>query len=52
VFIGGNGGLTRQIFANRGGFFDACQEGKLEKADEEWQKSDRQGDVESYEHSF
>jgi len=52
VFIGGNGGLARQIFANQGGFFDACQEGKLEKVDEEWQKSDRQGDIESYEHSF
>ncbi|MCL2527866.1 MAG: hypothetical protein FWE42_05535, partial [Defluviitaleaceae bacterium] len=37
---------------NQGGFFDACQEGKLEKANAEWCKSDRQGDIEPYEHSF
>ncbi|MCL2527410.1 MAG: hypothetical protein FWE42_03240, partial [Defluviitaleaceae bacterium] len=40
------------IYANQGGFFDACQEGKLEKADAEWRKSDRQCDIEPYEHSF
>ncbi|MCL2527763.1 MAG: hypothetical protein FWE42_05010, partial [Defluviitaleaceae bacterium] len=39
-------------YANQGGFFDACQEGKLEKADAEWRKSDRQSDIEPYEHSF
>jgi len=52
VFIGGNVELARQIYANQGGFFDACQEGKLEKANAEWCKSDRQGDIEPYEHSF
>jgi len=52
VFIGGNVELARQIYANQEGFFDACQEGKLEKADAEWCKSDRQGDIEPYEHSF
>ena len=44
--------MARQIYANQGGFFDACQEGKLEKADAEWRKSDRQSDIEPYEHSF
>jgi len=52
VFIGGNVELARQIYANQGGFFDACQKGKLEKANAEWCKSDRQGDIEPYEHSF
>jgi len=52
VFIGGNVELARQIYTNQGGFFDACQEGKLEKADAEWRKSDRQSDIEPYEHSF
>ena len=52
MFIGGNVELAWQIYANQGGFFDACQEGKLEKADAEWRKSDRQGDIEPYEHSF
>jgi len=52
VFIGGNVELARRIYANQGGFFDACQKGKLEKADAEWCKSDRQGDIEPYEDSF
>ncbi|MCL2527836.1 MAG: hypothetical protein FWE42_05380 [Defluviitaleaceae bacterium] len=52
MFIGGNVELARQIYTNQEGFFDACQEGKLEKADAEWRKSDRQCDIEPYEHSF
>ncbi|MCL2528427.1 MAG: hypothetical protein FWE42_08405 [Defluviitaleaceae bacterium] len=52
MFIGGNVELAWQIYANQGGFFDACQEGKLEKANAEWRKSDRQSDIEPYEHSF
>ncbi|MCL2528567.1 MAG: hypothetical protein FWE42_09145 [Defluviitaleaceae bacterium] len=52
MFIGGNVELVRQIYTNQGGFFDACQEGKLEKTDAEWCKSDHQGDIEPYEHSF
>ena len=44
--------MARQIYANQEGFFDTCQEGKLEKADAEWRKSDRQCDIEPYEHSF
>jgi len=52
VFIGGNIELARQIFTNLGDVFAACQEGKQEKVDDEWWKFDRQGDIESYEHSF
>jgi len=52
VFIGFYIELAWQIFANLGGVFAACQEGKQEKADDEWRKSDRQGDIKSYEHSF
>ena len=44
--------MTRQIFANQGDVFAACPQGKQEKVDAEWRKSDRQGDIESYEHSF
>ena len=44
--------MARQIYANQGGIFAACQEGKQEKVDAEWRKSDRQGGVESYEYSF
>jgi len=35
VFIGFYIELTWQIFANLGGVFAACQEGKQEKADDE-----------------
>jgi len=52
VFIGFNIELARQIFANQGDVFAACQEGKQENVDDEWRKSDRQGDIKSYEHSF
>ena len=50
--IGGNIEFARQISINLGDIFDACPKGKLEKVDDEWWKSDRKGDVESYEHSF
>jgi len=44
--------LARQFFANLGGVFAACQEGKQEKADDEWRKTDRQGGVGKVEYSF
>ena len=44
--------MARQIYANQGDIFAACQEGKQEKVDAEWCKSDHQGGVESYEYSF